>query len=127
EIDLRWCSLGEALASVSLLVGTGDAFQNQGRWSLLKAPGTEADAEWALDLSGGASYPQKAQTAGRCEPQSDNWAGNGIAAAAQGMKIPVTASATTPPAVFIKAPGRGSRFVGWLHRFCPITRGQFLP
>lgn len=127
EINLQWCSLDEALASVSLLVGTGAAFQNQGRWSSLKASETKGAAEWASNISHHAHRSQEHHPRARWNAQSANWAGNGIAAAAQHRKIPATASATTPPAVFIKAPGRGSRFVDWLHRFCPITRGQFLP
>ena len=127
EINLLWCSLDEALASVSLLLHTSDAFARQRTWSLANRPEIKASAGWASDLAHRAKFLQENDTAGTCKAKSATWSGDDIATASQLRKLLATASATNPPAALIKAPGRGSRFIDWLHRFCPLTQSQLLP
>lgn len=127
EINLECCSLDEALASVSLLPHRRDAFDRQWPWSLANGQEVKAGAGWASDLAYGANFWQEDDTAGTCKAQSATWSGDDIVTASQFRKLPATASATNPPAALIKAPGRGSRFIDWLHRFCPLTQSQLLP
>lgn len=127
EINLECCSLDQALASVSLLPHTSDAFDRQWPWPLPNGQEVKASARWASDLAHGASSLREDDTAGTCKAKSAPWCGDDIAAASQLRKLPATASATNPPAALIKAPGRGSRFIDWLHRFCPLTQSQLLP
>ena len=87
EINLEWCGLDEALASVSLLLGAADAFQHE----------------------------------------RSVRAGSDIAAPGQLCEFPATAAATKWTPALIKTPGRRSRFVDWLHKFCPVTQGHLLP
>jgi hypothetical protein len=124
EINLEWCSLDEAQASLSLLLEAGDAIHNQRPWSLAKGREMKAGARRASDLAHGANFLREDDTTVSCKAQSANCAGSDIAAAGQHRKA---ASATNPPAALIKAPGRGSRLIDWLHRFCPVTRSQLLP
>ena len=127
EINLEWCSLDEALASVPSLLETGGAFDQQ--WPLLMAKGRKckADAGWVSHLAHAANFLQEVDTGVCSRVPSASCAGSDIAAAAQDHKLPATASATNPPVALIKAPGRGSRLIDWLHRFCPLTQGQLLP
>lgn len=87
EINLEWCGLDEALASVSLLLEAADAFQ----------------------------YERSVR------------AGSEIAPVSQLSEFPPIPSATKWTPALIKTPGRRSRFVDWLHKFCPVTQGHLLP
>ncbi len=127
EINLEWCSLDEAMASVSLLLHTSDAFDSQRPWFLANEQEIKASVGWAANPAHGANFLQEDDTARTCKAKSASWCGDDIAAASQLRKLPATASATNPPAALIKAPGRGSRFIDWLHRFCPLTQSQLLP
>lgn len=127
EINLEWCSLDEALASVSSLLEARGAFDHQWPLSLAKVRKWEADPGGVSHPSHAANFPQVDDIAVNSKLQPAHWAGSNIAAAGQYHKLPATASATNPPAALIKARGRGSRFIDWLHRFCPLTQGQLLP
>lgn len=127
EINLLWCSLDEALASVSLLLHPSDAFARPWPWSLANGQEIRASAAWACDPAHGANFLQEDDTAATFKAKSATWWGGDIAAASQLRKVPAAASATNAPAALIKAPGRGSRFINWLHRFCPLTQSQLLP
>ena len=81
EINLEWCGLDEALASVSFLLEAADALQGQRSFRT----------------------------------------GNDIAPVGQLSEFPPIASATNWTPALIKTPGRRSRFVDWLHKFCPVT------
>jgi hypothetical protein len=124
EINLQWCSLDEALATVSMLGGAGEEGHCRRHRPFRQTPEVKADAGWAADL---ANYLPKELTERDYRAESVDQVGNGAAAPAQHWQASATSPATRTTPALIKAPGRGSRLIDWLHRFCPMAQSQILP
>jgi len=124
EINLECCSLDEAMASISLLIGPG-ANENTARqrpaWKTTeKAAGAWLASDQAYCFQAGLIGDRLGDKSAQGAEQS----GNGVSASADRSQPLGMLSTGSTSASLIKKPRQGNGLVGWLHRLCPISRSQ---